>query len=411
MNKVPPPSQERLALLRLARTPGIGPMNFSRLLGLYGSGIQALEAWPARQKRAGHEAPAIPSAAEMEDEIAALQKTGARHLLRCDADYPLLLTHVPDAPPLLFIRGDSALLSRGGVGIVGARNASAAGIRLAESLSAELAAAGQCVVSGLARGIDTAAHEAALYPGLTVAALAGGLDQVYPPENAALQEQIAEKGCLITEAPPGTVPQARHFPRRNRLIAGIAAATLVIEAAQKSGTLITARLATEYDRVVMAVPGTPLDPRSRGGNQLIKQGAVMVETGTDILQALPQHLPHRQPAPWQRRTPAPLFEQPERTDQAARPEKIPAPQPARPHMVAARQPASSPAPAAEPQPPLPLRDRLLDLLSHTPIAVDEVVTRCQFSVAAVTAALGELEMEGLISCLPGGQVVRLPDEA
>lgn len=461
---------ERLALLRLARTNGIGPMNFARLLGLYGTAQRALKALPERLARlqSGREIPEIPTLAQIEDEIAALDRVGARHVLRSDADYPLLLTRVPDAPPLLFVRGNCVLLSKGGVGIVGARNASAAGIRLAESFAAELAAAGECVVSGLARGIDTAAHEAALYPGLTVAALAGGLDQPYPPENARLQEEIAERGCLVTEAPPGTVPQARHFPRRNRLIAGMTAATLVVEAAERSGTLITARLATEYERVVMAVPGSPLDPRSRGGNRLLKEGAVLVENVGDILEALPTHLPARQPAPWQFPPLPPLFEargisqsekpvsesaslktgspktgslcdeetaaletvkrdaaRNEPTSHASRPTDRsavdgPTENYATPfsHATslsqAALQTVTETAATLEEtadtaNSALSAREKLLPLLSHTPIAVDEVVARCQFSVSTVMTVLSELELDGVVACLPGGQVVRLPE--
>ncbi|MXV43836.1 DNA-protecting protein DprA [Saccharibacter sp. 17.LH.SD] len=404
---------ERLSMLRLARTSGIGPVNFARLLGLYGTASRALEALPHRFQRNGRTPPDIPTLTEIEDEIATLAQRGARHLLRSDPEYPLLLTHIPDAPPLLFVQGNTQRLSINGVGIVGARNASSAGLRLAESIAAELAAGGICIVSGLARGVDTAAHRGALHPGLTVAALAGGLDHPYPPENKRLQEEIAEKGCLITEAPLGSIPQARHFPRRNRLIAGITQGCLVIEAALHSGTLITASLAESYHRTVFATPGSPLDPRSRGGNQLIRQGSLLVENGMDVLTSLPQHLPVRQPAPWEQslHDETPLFESRQsinsttsRPAPSSHSTKFPAP---KDKTAASSLPKNTPsAPLSSPE---DIQKKLLSLLSITPTPVDEIVSRCQFSVSAVTTALSELELDGVVERLPGGRVARLPD--
>lgn len=380
--------KDRIDTLRLARTHGVGPVNFVRLMTQYGSPAEALTALPERMRRAGRTTPpVIPDAAPIADELGRLERLGGQLLLRGDDDYPLMLSLIPDAPPALFAQGDVRKLSMRSVGVVGARNASAAGIRIAESLSAEMAHAGLCVVSGLARGIDSAAHTAALHPGLTVAAIAGGLDHVYPPENARLQQQIAERGCLLSEAPLGTVPQAKHFPRRNRLIAGLSVGCLVIEAMQGSGTLITAELAQSYNRELMVVPGSPLDPRSRGGNNLLRQGvATLTENIHDILGCIPSALPSRIPPSWIKgngQTP--------------------------------QQTGFSEAPAAwgDPTPETRIEfdlvlEKIRSLLSVTPVSVDEVVRRCQFSVSAVLAMLAELELGGAIEFVPGGRVALLP---
>lgn len=389
-----PTAQDRIDTLRLARTPGIGPVNFARLLTQYRSAAEALDALPGRMRRAGRaEPPAIPGRGEIEGELERVQRIGGGVLLRGDPDYPLMLSFLPDPPPLLFYRGDPACLSRRAVGVVGARNASAGGMRLAESLSRGLAESGLCVVSGLARGIDSAAHKAALEAGaetgsetgsgLTAAAIAGGLDIIYPPENAALQERIAREGCVITEAPPGTVPQARHFPRRNRLIAGISLGCLVVEAAACSGTLITARLALEYGREVFAVPGSPLDPRSRGGNDLLRQGATLAETAADILPVLPDSLPLPSPPPWLESRSGPGFSE-------------------------GKTAWNGPADRAWEDPDLVL-GAVRPLLSVTPVAVDEVARRCQFSVSAVLSMLSELELGGVVEFVPGGRVALLPE--
>lgn len=404
-------SAERVAMIRLARTAGIGPVNFSRLLATYGTALRTLEALPHRVQRTGRPMPDIPTISEIEDEIARLAQQGARHLLRSDPDYPLLLTHVPDAPPLLFARGHIDRLSLSSVGIVGARNASTAGLRLAESIAAELAADNLCIVSGLARGIDAAAHQGALHRGLTVAAIAGGLDCPYPPEHAKLHHDIAERGCLITEAPPGTMPQARHFPRRNRLIAGLTQGCLVIEAAERSGTLITARLAESYLRMVFATPGSPLDPRSRGGNRLIRQGCVLVESASDILADLPRHLPARQPAPWTHDSTSdtPLFQTVKESPPTVRQSS---PQPCnekKPRASQREQESQENEAIPDEMSPSTPREHLLTLLSITPMPVDEIVSRCQFSVSTVATALSELELDGIIERLPGGRVARLPE--
>lgn len=276
----------RLDALRLARTENVGPVTFRRLLGRFGSPAAALDALPELARRGGCARPIriFPRDAAAR-ELAVLAGLGGRLLVLHEPDYPTALAATDDAPPVLAVLGDAALLDRRAVAIVGARNASANGRRLAGEFARDLGAAGLVVVSGLARGIDTAAHRGALESG-TIAVVAGGVDVAYPPENEALQREIAERGALVAELPPGTVPQARHFPRRNRLVSGLALGTLVVEAAPRSGSLITARFALEQGREVFAVPGSPLDPRCRGTNNLIREGATLAETAADVLQAL-----------------------------------------------------------------------------------------------------------------------------
>ncbi|MDF7674152.1 DNA-processing protein DprA [Acetobacteraceae bacterium ESL0709] len=410
---------ERIAMIRLARTPHIGPVKFYRLLAIYGTASRALHAIADMPRTNGIKQLIPPSQTQIEDEIAFLEKTGSRHILRSDPDYPLMMAYTPDAPPLLFCRGNIDLASMISVAIVGGRNASLAGIRIAESLSAELASAGICVISGLARGIDTAAHKGALHPGLTVAVIAGALDIAYPPENARLHEAIAEKGCLLTEAPPGTETLARHFPRRNRLIAGISQACLVIEASERSGTLITARHAAAYDRTIMAVPGSPLDPRSRGGNDLLRQGAILVENAQDILSCLPEEVPARPPAPWSREEdPAQLFGTPDPRgfEQAKycafRQHSKPFSEPQEEDDLSflTENEAENPEETEENHKET-IREAVLLMLSLTPIMVDDLISRCQFSVSDVMTTLSELEVEGMIESLPGGQVVLMPETA
>jgi DNA processing protein len=277
--------EDRIARLRLIRTPTVGPVTYRQLLLRVGSASAALEAIPDLARRGGGKAPAIPSVATIEDEVAVVEAAGARYLFLGLAGYPSMLAEIPTAPPALIVRGKRALLDRPVLAMVGARNASAAACRFARGLAADLGARDVTVASGLARGIDTAAHLGSLGPG-TVAVIAGGIDVAYPPENAALQEEIATRGLLIAEQPPGTEPRARHFPYRNRIIAGLAQAVLVVEAAPRSGSLITARHAAEYGREVLAVPGSPLDPRAQGCNLLIREGATLIQTAEDVLEAL-----------------------------------------------------------------------------------------------------------------------------
>jgi len=276
-----PDAAERFARIRLLRSPNVGPVTYYQLLRRFGSAQAALPALPDLAARGGA-AYRLAPAERIEAELAA----GARYLFHDDADYPLTLLTVETPPPVITVRGNPALFDQPGVAIVGARNASAGAVRLARDFAHGLAGRGFAVISGLARGIDAAAHRGALGAthgdGGTIAVIAGGIDVVYPPEHAQLQDQIAEQGLLVAEMPPGTEPQARHFPSRNRIIAGLAAGTVVVEAALKSGSLITARLAAECGREVMAVPGSPLDARAHGCNQLIREGAILVQSADDI---------------------------------------------------------------------------------------------------------------------------------
>ena len=276
--------EEAFARIRLLRSPNIGPVSYRQLLRRFGNAQAALAALPDLAGRGGGQYRAAPEA-RVANEIAAVRASGARYLFHDGADYPALLAELDSAPPILTCRGDTALAAKPCVAIVGARNASAAAVKLARQLAGELAEAGFVVASGLARGIDGAAHRAALAGG-TIGVIASGIDVAYPPEHLELQEEVATKGLLLAEQPPGTEPLARHFPSRNRIIAGLAAGTLVVEAAPRSGSLITARLAGEAGREVMAVPGSPLEPRSQGCNQLIREGAVLVQSAADVIELL-----------------------------------------------------------------------------------------------------------------------------
>jgi DNA processing protein len=273
----------RTARLQLLRSAQVGPVTYRQLLLRFGTAEAALEALPMLAARGGGRTPLVADPDRIAREIAAVERLGARHLFLDDPGYPLLLAELESAPPALIVRGDTGLFGRTPVAVVGARNASAAAVRFARQLALDLADAGAAVVSGLARGIDTAAHQGALGGG-TVGVIASGLDIAFPPENAALQERLAVEGLLVSEQPPGTEPLARYFPARNRIIAGLSLGTVVVEAAPRSGSLITARLAAEAGREVMAVPGSPLDPRAQGCNLLIREGATLVQTAADVLE-------------------------------------------------------------------------------------------------------------------------------
>lgn len=277
---------QRLACLRLIRSENVGRATFRQLINHYGGATNALQALPELSRRGGRGKPLrICSVAVAEAELEAVARIGARILFTIEPDYPPLLAQLEIPPPLIYVRGRRDLLTRPGIAIVGSRDASAAGRTMARNLASDLGRKGLVTVSGLARGIDAEAHQATLATG-TIAVLAGGLDVVYPPENAALHQRIGEEGCLVSLEPPGFTPRGRDFPRRNEIISGIANAVLVIEAASRSGTLITARFANEQGREVFAVPGHPLDPRADGTNQLIKNGATMVTSAADVLEAL-----------------------------------------------------------------------------------------------------------------------------
>jgi len=345
---------ERIAWARLARTPRIGPLTFHRLLARFKSASAALEALP----RISDAKP--PNEARIGDELDALESMGARLLACFEPDYPPLLAQLDAPPPLLAVRGDVKMLKRPAIALIGAREGSAAALMLAQQIAADLGAAGFVVVSGMARGIDAAAHRGALETG-TVAVLAGGLDHPYPPQNLKLHEAIVSKGAVVSEAPLGAVARARDFPRRNSIISGLSRAVVVIEAALRSGSLITARAAGDQGRDVMAAPGSPLDPRARGSNALIKQGATLIESADDIIAALGDGGVPARPL-----SAGPLF--------------------------ADRDVESPPG----------LPKKIAALLSPTPIHVNDLARLVEAPAGAVAAALTELELTGQADSLPGG---------
>jgi len=362
------------ALLRLARTPGIGPGQLARLMARHGSATTALGAL----EELGPGTVRLADPAKVEAEIAATLDAGARFLARGDPDYPEALAAAEQAPWVLTVKGDPALLGDRLVGMVGARNASAGGRKLAREIAAGLAGEGVGVVSGLARGIDTAAHEGAIGHGVTVAVVATGIDVVYPAENAELAAAIAASGVIVTERPFGAKPQASQFPRRNRLISGLAQGVLVVEAAPRSGSLITARFAADQGREVMAVPGSPLDERHRGTNRLLREGAHLVESAADVLAVL---------APFAVAS----------AKAAARPKAAtPPPQPKRERS----QPPTSAIPRAAGELEAEIRARL----ALEPVPVDELIRQCHASPAQVQNALMDLELAGEVERHSGNRV-------
>jgi len=372
--------------LRLARAEGVGPITYRRLLARFGSPAAALEALPGLARAGGRAAPlAIPPAAAAEREIARTARLGATLLFVNEPGYPPLLGLLEDAPPVIAVLGDPEALAAPAVALVGSRNASANGRRFAEVLAQELGGTGRVVVSGMARGIDAAAHAGALRGGRTIACVAGGLDVPYPPEHADLQARIAAHGAVISEQPLGTSPQARHFPRRNRLIAGLALGVVVVEAAMRSGSLITARLAQEYGREVFAVPGSPLDARCRGTNDLIRQGAYLVEQASDVIDNLPDH--------------------PNREGLGRLPSFVRGAPPSGFGEAAPLWPEGS-APAED---TAAAHAQVLELLGPAPSSVDDLARRCQLSAATVMSALLDLELAGRVEMLPGNQAALLGD--
>jgi DNA processing protein len=278
-------TDDLVSRVRLIRSASVGLVTYRQLVSRFGSAEAALDAIPDLARRGGGKPPRLFSADEAESEITRVEKLGAKYLSLGQGLYPSLLAQMYDAPPLLIAKGNLNLLDRPAVAIVGARNASAAACRFSRALARDLGQQGMIVVSGLARGIDTAAHDGALDSG-TIGVVAGGVDIFYPPENEERQRALFECGLVLAEMPPGTEPRARHFPYRNRIIAGISLGTVVVEAAPRSGSLITARLAAEAGREVMAIPGSPLDPRARGCNQLIRDGATLVQDAADVVEAV-----------------------------------------------------------------------------------------------------------------------------
>ena len=360
---------ERLARLRLARTESVGPVTYAALIKRCGTAIRALETLPELSRRGGRSAPVrIPSVAEIEREMELGERAGATLLVVGAADFPRQLSALDPPPPILWIMGEAALLSRPAVAIVGARIASSGGQRFARQLAVDLGEAGFLVVSGLARGIDGAAHDGSLKTG-TAAVLGGGVDDIYPPEHAALHKRIGEQGCLVSESPMGHRAQAKDFPRRNRIISGLSLGVVVVEAEMRSGSLITARLAGEQGRDVFAVPGSPLDPRARGTNDLIRQGAILCEGIEDVVRNLTPDRGVREPQ-------EDLFASAP-TDEAA-----------------LNREADK------------LRERAYALTSFTATPIDEIVRNLGAPAPAVFAALVELSLADRVDLLPGAMVAR-----
>ncbi|WP_410218110.1 DNA-processing protein DprA [Paracoccus sp. (in: a-proteobacteria)] len=371
----PVTEDDDLAVLRLIRSRRVGPATFHRLIAEHGSAGAALAALPVIAAKAGMSGyTACPEGVALA-ELAAGRRAGAR-MIRIDSpDYPPALAEIDTAPPILWVRGDPAWLSRDVIAVIGARNASSLGLRMARGLAAGLGEAGYVVAAGLARGIDTAAHSATLITG-TIAVMAGGIDMIYPAENAHLASQIAEGGVLVSEQPPGTEPAARHFPTRNRIVSGLSRAVVVIEAAHQSGTLITAKNALDQGREVMAVPGHPMDARASGCNALIRDGATLVRNAADVSQALADI---RQPL---------LTEAPP------------------------RQRRSSIAPPVQPLAPercdtdsaVSLEARILSRLSPSPTEENDVIRDLGVSAALASAAILSLELQGHVTRLAGGRL-------
>ena len=369
----PRTEDDRLDRLRLVRSRRVGAVTFHRLMAEHGSARAALAALPGIARAAGVEAYEICPLGVVQAEVTQGRALAARLLVHGEADYPQALADIPDAPPVLWAKGDVSLLNRPSVGMVGARNASSLGVRMARRLGLGLSDAGFTVISGLARGIDTAAHEAALEgQGRTIAVMAGGVEMIYPPENAALAAMIDANGCRISEHPPGLDPQARHFPLRNRIIAGLSRAVIVVEAAVKSGSLISARAALDYGRDVMAVPGHPFDARASGCNILIRDGALLVRSPQDVLEALG--------------TP---------TESSPEPEM---------RLVPLPGPASSQRPLKE---VALLHSMILNRLGPSPLAEDQLMRDLNVTSAQLAPELLVLELDGRISRQPGGLLARV----
>ena len=395
--------RQRLDWLRLIRSESIGPRSFRSLMNRFGGAAAALDALPDLARQAGRTIRICP-AGEAERELGGLSRQGGRFIALGEAGYPVPLQAIDSAPPLLGVLGRAEVLQRSGVALVGSRNASAAGMKFTARLARELGEADFNVVSGLARGIDTAAHEASLETG-TVAVLAGGIDQIYPPQNIPLARRILERGAIVSEMPLGWVARARDFPRRNRLVSGLSLGTVVIEAARRSGSLITARFANEQGRLVFAVPGSPLDPRAEGGNHLIREGATLCAEAAHVIEAL-QPLRQREPGAQML-----LREQPRDPageamwDELDLPEVLPAPD-----FTGQDEDAAPLAPASvvvETADGLQLKRVVLDLLGATPVALDDLVRASGQGAGAVNRTLVELELDGEITRHPGGLLTRL----
>ncbi|WP_245176920.1 DNA-processing protein DprA [Haematospirillum jordaniae] len=362
---------DKINWLRLIRSENVGPITFFKLLDRFGTPRDALNALPELARRGGRGKPIkICSASIAERELMTAEAMGAQLLCAIEPGYPTLLSAIDDAPPCIYIMGNESVLKNPCVSIVGARNASAGARQLAWRLAMDLGQAGMTVVSGLARGIDTSAHEGSLQTG-TIAVMAGGPDVIYPPENKDLYDKIRATGAIVSEMPPLSEPQARHFPRRNRIISGLSRGLVVMEATARSGSLITARMAAEQGRDVFAVPGSPLDPRSEGPNNLIRDGATLVRSADDILFAL-GNAGH-----------APLCE------------------PVYTNFSKGKPSHFNESTLAE------ARKIIGGLLSPAAVTVDEIIRQCQLSPAVVSMVLLELELAGRLERHPGGRVSML----
>ncbi|MEQ8897120.1 MAG: DNA-processing protein DprA [Roseovarius sp.] len=391
---LPPTTEDdRISWLRLLRSRRVGPSTFYRLLAENGSVNAALEALPDLARASGAKDYTPCPAAVAEAELAAARATGARMITIGDQVYPKLLAETADAPPLLWAMGDHSALSRPLIALVGARNASSLGLRMARALAKELSEAGYVIVSGLARGIDTAAHTAACESG-TIAVLASGVDVIYPAENARLADDLLAHGLRLSEQPMGLVPQARHFPARNRIISGLTRAVVVVEAAAKSGSLITARTALDQGREVVAVPGHPFDARASGCNMLIRDGATLIRNATDVIEALPAALTE----PPECTTPElPLSSQPSLQPDAPQPVS---PQPETAHAVPPPDTRSL-RETAKLHSQILHRD-ILQRLGPTPLAEDQLIRDLSAPAAAVAPVLTDLELDGRVIRHPGG---------
>ena len=356
---------ERFAALQLLRTPGVGPISWRQLMVRFGTAQAAADALPDLAARGGKRL-TLANPRAIETELARVAALGARHIFQTDADYPALLAETEGAPAAIIIRGDVGLTLRPTLAMVGARNASAIACRFARQIAAELAREGITIISGLARGIDTAAHVGAMAHGGTIGVIGSGIDVAFPPENQELQNELGATQLLIAEEPPGTQPLARHFPARNRIIAGLALGTLVVEAAPKSGSLITARRAAEFGREVMAVPGSPLDPRAQGCNLLIREGATLVQSAADVLEML-------------RPIDARMLREPGRDWRHD------------------GEPFGNDADDAD-------RRRIAELLGPVPVPVDELVRQSGCAASVVSLVLLELELAGRLERHAGGRV-------
>jgi len=360
---------ERVAALRLVRSENVGPVTFRELLKHYGSAAAALAAVPELSRRGGYRRSIrLCPVEEAEAELQRARSNGAQPLFVGEADYPRPLAALEAPPPMLYVKGDIGLLQRPTIAIVGARQCSAAGAKLARQFASEIGRAGYVIASGLARGIDAMAHQAAIDTG-TIAVLAGGLDNVYPPEHDELQRLIGERGCLVSEMPFGFAPRGQDFPRRNRIVSGLSLGVLIVEAARRSGSLVTARLAAEQGREVFAIPGHPLDPRAEGTNKLLKSGATLVTEPEDILSAL---------TPLTRAPARQLREEPD-------------------------QPIEVPPLVSEGD-----RDRIVAALGPAPVDIDSLVRGTGLSIRSVQIALMELSLAGRIERHGGGMVSLAP---